>query len=107
MSFKPSDTTNFKTIIKRVKDRNDSVITEFSFWKFQNGLDTATIVKKRFNNRGKLIEVQSSVNKKNAREIDDDTGEYTYHLKYDYDDRDRLIYYRNLESNEYKRISYP
>ena len=107
ISLNLSDTTNYKNIVKRLKDGNDSLITEFSFWKFKNGLDTAIIITRRFNAHGKLIEVQSSVSKKNAREIDDDTGEATYHFKYDYDDEGRLIYFRDIYSNKYKKISYP
>ncbi len=105
--YSNSDTTNFKSVIKRSKEGNDSLITEIVFLKFINDLDTATIETKRYNSRGQLVEVQSTVNKRNARELDDDTGESTYHFMYGYDDKGRLIYHRDLESNEYKKISYP
>lgn len=99
--------TNYKSVVKRPKVSEDSLITEVSFWRFKNGFDTATIVIKRFNDKGKLIEIQSSVNKRNAREIDDDTGEMTYHFKYEYDSEGRLILYQNVRSDNYKKISYP
>jgi len=99
--------TNYKSVTKRTKAGDDSLITEVSFWKFKNGFDIATIQIKRFNKKGNLIEIQSSVNKRNAREIDDDTGEMTYHFKYEYDTEDRLILYQNLKSGNYKKISYP
>ena len=104
--YNPPDTTMFKTVTKRVKEGNDSLITEISLWKFRNGngFDTATIVVKRFNDKGKLIEKQSSVH---TRMIEDCTGEMTYHFKYAYDNEDRLIYYQDLFLDTYKKITYP
>ena len=75
--------------------------------KFTHGLDTATIETRRYNSKRQLVEVKSSVNARNAREFDDDTDASTYHFRYDYDHKGRLIYYRDLESNVYKKISYP
>jgi hypothetical protein len=106
-TYPKPDSTTFNQVFIRKKQDKDSIITTIYFLKFQHGLDTATIQTKRLNAQGKLLEVQSIVNKKNARELDDDTGESTYHYKYDYDSQGRLIYYRDYESNEYKRISYP
>ena len=106
--YNNSDTSSSnKLIIKRRKEGNDSIITTIVFIKFSKGLDTAIIETKRYNSKGQLLEDQSSVNKRNALEFDDDTGENTYHYIYDYDDKGRLIYYRDFETKEYKRISYP
>lgn len=102
-----SDSSTYKSVTINHKDGNDSLITEIVFLKFNHGLDTAKIITERYNLRGQLIEIQSTVNKRNAREYDDDTGESTYHYKYDYDDKGRLAYYRDVESNSYKKISYP
>lgn len=102
-----SDSTTFKTVIEKNKDDKQNIVTKTTFLKFKNGLDTATIEIKRYNLKGQLIEVESTVNKRNARELDDDTGESSYHFKYDYDNKGRLIYYRDFESKEYEKISYP
>lgn len=102
-----SDTAKYKTIITRRKIGTDSIVTDIFFLKFKNGMDTATVVTKRYNSTGTLIEIHSEVNKRNAREFNDDTGSDSYHFKYEYDDRKRLIYYQDFESGEYRKISYP
>jgi hypothetical protein len=102
-----SDTSEFKQAFNRKKIGGDSIITIISFLKFTHGLDTATVETKRYNAKGKLVETESSVNKRNARELDDDTRSSTYHFKYNYDDSGRLIYYRDYFSHEYEKISYP
>jgi hypothetical protein len=102
-----SETFNTKREFIRKKVGADSLITLIFFMKFSHGLDTAIIETWTYNTNGKLIELQSSVNKRNARELDDDTGSSTYHYKYDYDDSGRLTYYRDYESREYEKISYP
>lgn len=101
------DSFSFKQIFIRGKDGKDSLITTITFLKFKNGLDTATIKIERYNERNILIETQQSINKKNEREYDDDTGSETFHYKYDYDEIGRLIYYRDFETREYEKISYP
>lgn len=101
------DTFSFKQHSLRTKEGNDSVITLTTFLRFNHGLDTATIEMKKYNSRGKLIEEISSVNERNKKELDDDTGDLTYHFRYDYDSLGRLIYYRDLRSNRYKKFSYP
>jgi len=101
------DSTQYKEIIKKQINGSDTIETKIIFWKFKKGLDTAFIETYRYNKKGKLIEEQSSVNKKNAYEIDDDTGESTYHYKYDYDDAGRLTYYQDLADHEYQKITYP
>jgi hypothetical protein len=101
------DTTNYKYIIKRTKVGRDSILTKISLWRFKTGLDTAYIVKKVINQRGQLIEISSASNKKYELEIFDDSGELTYHYKYDYDDKGRLIYYQAFGSGYYERTSYP
>jgi len=105
--YNNSDTINFRSVVIRKKEGRDSIITQIVFLKFTHGLDTATTETKRYNSRGQLVEVKSSVNRKNAREFGDDTGESTYHFKYDYDEKRRLIYYQDFESKEYEKISYP
>jgi YD repeat-containing protein len=101
------DTSTFKQVFDRKKVGADSLIITITYLKFKHGLDTAIIEVNRYNSKDKLVEVQSSVNKRNAREFDDDTGSSTYHYQYDYDDKERLIYYRNYNSQEYKKIYYP
>lgn len=107
MFDRKTDSLDFRQIFIRSKSRRDSVITAITFHKFSHGQDTATILTTRYNDKGRLIEVKSSVNKKNAREFDDDNGSSTYHFKYDYDDSGRLIYYRDYSRSEYQKISYP
>lgn len=103
----PPDTANYKYITKREKTGNDSVLTEFSLWRFKTGFDTAYIVTRVYNKKGKLIEIKSTSNNKYQRELFDDTGELKYHYKYDYDDDGRLIYYQALGAGYYEKISYP
>jgi hypothetical protein len=101
------DTLTYKQHIKSKMIGTDSLVTIINFQKFSHGLDTATIEIKRYNQHGKLIEIQSSVNKKNELEFDDDTNSSTYHFKYGYDEEGRLIYYQDFSRREYKNISYP
>lgn len=105
--FPPFDSTQYKEVLLKRKEGTDSITTLISFWKFKKGLDTAIIVTKRYNSKGKLIEEESEVSKKNEREINDDTGGATYHYKYDYDEQGRLVYYQSFGSNRYEIISYP
>ena len=102
-----ADTVNYKSIITRKKRGNDSLTVSYYLLKFKKGLDTAIIEHRRYNVKGKLIESKSEVVPRNEYELDDDTREYTYHYKYDFDDQGRLIYYYSVGSGEYTKISYP
>jgi hypothetical protein len=102
----PFDSTKFKQIIHRQKTGKDSLITTITLWKFNYGFDTAFIEKKIYNSLGDLLEIWNSVNKRKAREIDDENSS-NYHYKYEYDNRGRLIYYRDFSLPEYELISYP
>lgn len=88
----PVDSSVRKSVIKREISGSDSIITGIIFWKFSNGFDTGYIVKKVFNPQGLLTEISSRINKRHEQDIDDDTGEFTFHYKYRYDNQDRLIY---------------
>lgn len=101
------DTLEFKRKFIRDKIGNDSLIAVINFMKLKKGMDTVTIETKRYNAKGKLIEVQSSVNKKNKLEFGDDTGASTYHFEYNYDEQGKLTYYRDYRTQEYQKISYP
>lgn len=103
----PPDTLKYKRKFIRNKIGEDSLITIIHFMKLKKGMDTVVIEKKRYNSNGRLIEDQSSVNKKNKAELEDDTGSYTYHFEYNYDALGRLIYYKDHRIQEYQKISYP
>ncbi len=102
-----SDTAFNPRIVHSKKQGTDSIVTSIYFAKFRHGYDTSAVTRDRFTKNGILIETESAVNKKNEREFNDDTGESTYHYGYGYDDKGRLVYYRNYLSNEYEKISYP
>jgi hypothetical protein len=95
----PNDTTKWKSIVKTDQLGTDTVFTEIVFWRFKNGTDTSYIISKVKDRYGRIIELSSRVNKQYEREINDDTGELTYHYKYCYDTEGRLIY---LLSYDYK-----
>lgn len=103
---KDSNANDFRTSIIRQKDGTDSLVTHVYFSRFQHGSDTAIVSVSRFNAQGQLIAIQSSVNARNARELDDDTGESTYHFTYAYDSAGRLAYKRNMREDEYTTYSY-
>jgi hypothetical protein len=54
-------TSAFKQVFTRKKFGNDSLITIITFLKFKHRLDTAIIETKRYNSKGKLVEIQSLV----------------------------------------------
>ena len=101
------DTASSKVLITVKRSDKDRIVTKIFLLKFTHGLDTATIETKKYNSKGQLVEVQSSVNKKNAHEFGDDTGSSTYHFKYEYDNKGRLVFFRDFESREFEKISYP
>lgn len=109
-SMGPPDTSEWKNIITRKKIGFDSVITETIFWKFNSGIDTAFVTTRIINDKGKLTEIVSRINKRYKAEIDDEPDESTYHFKYKYDDEGRLIYFISYDYKDqpslYKSIIY-
>lgn len=74
-------------------------------------MDTAYIISTVKDKNGRVLELSSRINKRYAREIDDDTGELTYHYEYRYDKDGRLIYFLSYDYKDQpsisKTISYP
>jgi hypothetical protein len=99
------DSADSKSIVIRNKTAKDIVETEITLTKFTHGFDTSLIEKRRYNSKGKLIEIKRDFNKRNAQELGLHTGEMAYHFKYN--DKGRLIYFRDFNSSVYKKISYP
>lgn len=85
----------------------DSVVTTISFLKFKHGFDTAIVSAETYDKQRRLIRKQSAVNKRNEREVDDDTGSSTFDYYFGYDDNGRLNYFREAGSFGYATITYP
>lgn len=104
-----TDTIQFQQTISSLNIGQDSLVTRIVLEKFSKGLDTAYVIKKRFDKRRLLIEIQSNSNKKYIRELEGGSyhGEYDYHYFQDFDDQGRLNFFSYDKEKMFERISYP
>lgn len=86
------------------QNNQDSVITEFVFENFSDGIDTAFVNTRKYNTKGLLIEETSTPTRKYIKALMCQGDRH--HYQYNYDDSSRLIFYRDFHTTEYKTISY-
>lgn len=87
------------------QNNQGSVLREFAFLSFADGVDTAFINTRKYNIKGLLIEERSNPTRKYIKAAMCPQGD-RYHYQYNYDDSGRLIFYRDFHTAEYKTISY-
>jgi hypothetical protein len=87
------------------KNNPGSIITEFVFESFSDGMDTAFVNTRKYNIKGLLIEERSNPTRKYVKAALCPQGN-SYHYQYNYDDSSRPIFYRDFHTAEYKKIFY-
>lgn len=95
-----------KNVIIRSKSGNDSIITTLLFEKYDTGFDTSFVQVQRYDSKRRLLEHKDYETKKFIKEFGCSTDSY-HHEKYAWDNENRLVYYRNMLSSDFQKISYP
>jgi hypothetical protein len=104
MNIRPDSNSRYSII--RQKFGTDSLITSVFFEEFDTVLDTAMVFISRYDSKHRIIEYRDYETKKYTDALGCATDSH-HHLKYSWDEKNRLIYYDNMLGSTYKRISYP